>query len=113
MRFDDASTANEAVRSLCHATIVFDPDATVGDVYWATADLSSLGHRLAQAAEQLAALLEHRLSVGSLVADDGRDPLDAITAATEGLRLAAASAVVLGERMAAAQNAIAMIADPT
>jgi hypothetical protein len=113
MRFDDASTANEALRSLCHATIVFDPDARVGDVYWASADLSSLGHRLAQAAEQLAALLEHRLTVGSLVADDGRDPLDAITVASNELRLSAASAVALGERMAAAQNAIAMIADPT
>jgi hypothetical protein len=108
---DVAAEAAEAIRELCHSTITVNPAARVGDVYLVTAELSSLGHRLGQASTQLAQLLDRRLNNGALTSDNGGDPTAGIKAATEQLRLASAAARMVGEHMAAAQNAIAMIAD--
>jgi hypothetical protein len=114
-RCQHAVDAAEAIRALNHATL--DPTGLrVDDVYDTVAHLASMAHRLEQTCRQLDTVLQHRLCHGSLVQTAEADidrPGTAIAAASHTLTEAAHLATALGERLAAAQAAIAWTADPT
>lgn len=105
-----ADDAAEAVRALNHATL--NPaDHTVGGVYRIVGDLASTQHRLRQAVDQLARILNARVEHGVLGHDHGDDPCGSVAAAADALVAAAGLASSCGDRLDAAHAALGPISD--
>ena len=112
---EHAAHANEAIRSLNHATLSASGHP-VADVYTVLGELAQLGHRLEQTARQLSQILEHREHLDGLhLADEEArytTASDAIDAAVTALAIAERASERLGLDLQAAQTALTWICDP-
>ena len=112
---EQAANANEAIRSLNHATLSTSGHS-VADVYALLGELAQLGHRLEQTTGQLAGILEARQRLDSLhlATEDTRynTASDAIDTALTALAIAARASERLALDLQAAQTALTWIRDP-
>ena len=113
---EHAANANEAIRSLNHATLSAASGDNVADVFTVLGELAQLGQRLGQTAGQLARILDHRGRLYGLhLADEEArytTASDAIDAAVTALAIAARASERLGLDLQAAQTALTWICDP-
>jgi len=108
-----AADANEAIRTLNHATIASDGH-TVGDVYEILAELHQLAYRLGQTSNQLGGILAARLGAGGLRIDEDAeagDAFEAIASATVALTNAGPATEQLANLLSGAQQALPSVAD--